>query len=92
MKQSKEKIKNLKGKHYGDLPIDIKEKLLYQYYTGAYFGTILGFDVKEPTKIGRYKCTLDFKDNISIPATLVVTENDKIYEIDDDAIFYCTTD
>lgn len=91
MKQSKEKIKNLKGKRYGDLPIDIKEKLLYQYYTGAYFGTILGFDVKEPTKIGRYKCTLDFKDNISIPATLVVTENDKIYEIDDDAIFYSTT-
>ena len=92
MKQSKEKIKDLKGKRYGDLSNDIKEKLLYHYYTGAYFGTILGFDVKEPTKIGRYKCTLDFEDNISIPATLVVTENDKIYEIDDDAIFYCTTD
>ena len=92
MKYSKEKIKNLKGKRYGDLPIDIKEKLLYQYYTGAYFGTILGFDVKEPTKIGRYKCTLNFEDNISIPATLVVTENEKVYEIDDDAVFYCTTD
>ena len=50
MKQSKEKIKNLKGKRYGDLPTDVKEKVLYQYYTGAYYGTILGFDVKEPTK------------------------------------------
>lgn len=91
MKQSKEKIKSLKGKRYGDLPIDMKSKVLYQYYTGAYYGTILGFDVKEPTKIGRYKCTLNFENNISIPATLVVTENDKVYEIDDDAIFYSTT-
>ena len=85
-------MKNLKGKRYGDLSNDIKAKILYQHYTGAYYGTIFGYDVKEPTKIGRYKCTLDFEDNISIPATLVVTENDKIYEIDDDAIFYCTTD
>lgn len=92
MKRFKGKIKDLKGKRYGDLSNDIKEKLLYRYYTGAYFGTILGFDVKEPTKIGRYKCTLDFEGNISIQATLVVTENDKVYEIDDDAVFYCTTD
>ena len=92
MKKFKGKIEDLIGKRYGDLPTDVKEKVLYQYYTGTYYGTILGFDVKEPTKIGRYKCTLNFEDNISIPATLVVTENDKVYEIDDDAIFYCTTD
>ena len=75
MKRFKDKIKDLKGKRYGDLSNDIKEKLLYQYYTGAYFGTILGFDVKEPTKIGRYKCTLNFEDNISIPATQTFVYN-----------------
>lgn len=34
MKRFKGKIKDLKGKRYGDLSNDIKEKLLYQYSNG----------------------------------------------------------
>lgn len=91
MNKFKGEMKDLIGKRYGDLPSNTKEQLLSSY-TDAYFGTILGYAVKEPTKIGRYKCILDFDDNVSIPATLIVTESEKVYEIDDNAVFYSTVD
>lgn len=85
-------ITDLKGKRFGDLPEDIQEKILTSY-TGIYFGTDLdGIELKGPIIPGEYKCTIDYENKISIAGKCIVTIDEVVYKIDDDAVFICTTD
>ena len=85
-------MRTLKGKRFGDLPEPIKTKLLTSY-TSIYYGTYFdGIELKEPIIPGEYNCTIDYEDNISIAGKCIVTPYETVYKIDDNTVFYCTTD
>lgn len=80
----------MKGKRFDSFSLS-EQKKIYAMVSGGYYGMNFNIKSNAPTEAGEYDITIDLCNGLSVPGTLLVTENEAIEYINDDGVFYDPT-
>ena len=84
------KTKAMIGKRFDSFSL-LEQKEINAMISGGYYGMNFNIKPKTPTEAGEYDITIDLCNGLSVPGTLLVTEDEAIEYINNDGVFYDPT-